>query len=82
MTSVEVNIDDSVVGSSAFIAFGVVWYLAMKVDTEFKSGTRISWHDLNNQNVTFPEDATAFGSGGEVNVGTFEKDFAQVYHLN
>ncbi len=41
MTSVEVNIDDRVVESSAFIAFGVFVYLRMKVDTEVESPTRI-----------------------------------------
>ena len=34
MTSVEVIIDDWIVESSALIAFGVVVYLGMKVDTE------------------------------------------------
>jgi hypothetical protein len=34
ITSVEVNIDDPVVESSALIAFDVVWYLSIEVDTE------------------------------------------------
>jgi hypothetical protein len=34
MTSVEVNIDDWIVESSALIEFDVVWYLAIEVYTE------------------------------------------------
>jgi hypothetical protein len=41
MTSEEVNIDDSVVGSSALIAFCVVLYFAIKVDTQIESATQL-----------------------------------------
>jgi hypothetical protein len=37
MTSVEVNIDDWIVESSALIAFDVVWYLSIKGDTKFEA---------------------------------------------